>query len=140
MKSIVKAAIFIALIFSVSSCGSGGKDTLHTHEIDLPNGVESKLPIPKDSKINMNVEKKGKYGIMFSPGLNYPESVEFFSQNISSDDWEIEETISEKEEGDRESRWVLKGHNVKVRLKVSTFGGKEGTGTSGFYSIVNADD
>lgn len=141
MKSIIRITFFITLLFFLSSCGNnGGKETLKAHEIELPNGIESKLPIPKESKITFKVAKDGKHSVMFSPSLNYPESVAFFSENISSDDWEIEESISERKEGERKSSWELTGHNVKVRLNVSTFGGEKGTGTSGFYHIESTED
>ena len=140
MKSIIRVTFIFVLVFTLMSCGDSNKVMLSDYDIELPNGVESKLPMPKDSKVSINIAKDGRYGIMFSPSLNYPESVAFFSKNISPDDWEIEESISEKTEGERDSKWNLRGHQVKVRLDITTFGGEEGFGTSGYYHIERVDD
>src|SRR5690625_134513 len=96
--------------------------------------------LQKTLKSHLIEKKDGRYDIMFSPSLNYPESVAFFSKNISPDDWEIEESISEKTEGERDSKWNLRGHQVKVRLDITTFGGEEGFGTSGYYHIERVDN
>lgn len=139
-------SIFVASILLIScsggiGLGSDGTDTLGDYDIELPEGAESKLPMPKDSSIMLSFSEDGTHGITFKPGQSYPESVELFTDYFESSDWTVnEEDIPENEDGEREASWSLSNDALNVYVSITAFGDKEGSNMTGSYSISEIDE
>ncbi|WP_280772072.1 hypothetical protein [Salipaludibacillus daqingensis] len=133
--------LFLVSILGLTGCGNGSStETAEAHDLELPNGIESKLPLPAEASINFQNEEDGTYSLMFRPGIDYPDGIDFFSDGFSSDGWTIQdEDIPETNEGERTADWGVSGHGVELNVSLTAFGGEDGSNMSGFIVINEAD-
>lgn len=114
--------LFMSIVFLLFATGCGAGETAAAHDLKLPNSVESKLPLPKDATILMEYGEGDEHIIMFTPGISFSEAEKFFSKSFNSSGWSIKsETISDNDDGERESWWVAEGHGVTVNLSIGAF-------------------
>lgn len=131
---------FVVALFTGCGGGAGGA-TLSAHDIELPGGVESVIPFPADASVrtHMDLEEDG-HSIVFSPGLTWPEAVSFFSDGLASGEWTVtNESLPEREEGERTARWSAEGHGVSLNIEVTAFGGRNGFNMNGFMMVTELD-
>ncbi|MBU9713061.1 hypothetical protein [Evansella tamaricis] len=128
--------ISVASLLFISGCG-GSKETASDHGLELPNGVESHLPLPAEAHIAFQHEDGNTYSIMYQPGVSYPDAIEFFSERLSTDGWTlVSEDIPDRTEGERTAGWEAEGHGVEVTVTLTAFGGPDGFNMTGFIMIT----
>lgn len=120
----------------IAGCSTSSSETVAAHDLELPKGVESEVPLPADASIMVHSQQDDYYSILYSPGVSYPEAVAFFSDKLSSNGWTlIEEEIPEREEGERMASWKAEGYGVELTVTLTAFGGAEGSNMTGFIMI-----
>lgn len=135
VRPILSLLVALSLALAPSACGAPG-DTAAGHGLSLPAGSESVVPIPAGAAIVMSETAEGSAVVLFRPGLNWPESVEFFSGAFERGGWTLEEEdIPELDQGERTAAWRARGHGVRVTVNVTAFGGPEGANMSGVLMV-----
>lgn len=125
----------VLFLFLAGGCGAQG-DTAAAHGLNLPAGAESVVPLPGGAAIVMAESAEGSAVVLFRPGLNWPESVDFFSTGLQRGGWSLEEeSIPELNQGERTAAWRARGHGVRVTINVTAFGGPEGSNMSGVLMV-----
>lgn len=141
-RRLVSCTLLIVGILVLAACsggGSGSGQTLYAlkKEMNFPNDVHKKLPVPEGSSVRTSMGQDGNYFAMVMVKESYPKTIDFFSKNLEKYDWEIlEERIPEEEEGERKARWELEGNGVKASIEFTAFGGPEGTMMSAEYFVT----
>jgi len=98
------------------------------------------VPLPSQAAIVMSEAADETAVVLFRPGLNWPESVTFFTQGFEGRGWTLEEQdIPELDQGERTAAWRAVGHGVRVTVNVTAFGGPEGANLSGVLMVEPQD-
>jgi len=125
----------IFFLFLAGACGAQA-DSAAAHGLSLPAGAESVVPLPGDAAIVMAETAEASAVVLFRPGLNWPESVDFFSSRFQRGGWSLdEESIPELNQGERTAAWRARGHGVRVTVNITAFGGPEGSNMSGVLMV-----
>ena len=128
----LRAALLLATVLALSGCG-GGADTADAHDVDLPEGVESALPMPSEASIRAVQEvEPGTVSMVFSPGMRFGEAAGFFSDAFAADDdWTVISEDVDDGDGEVGAQWDVEGHGVEVTVSLTGFGGQTATNVSG---------
>ncbi len=114
---------------SIPLLSSGGPEhTAEEHDLELRDGLESKVPMPERVGMLMDHLSDDIHNIQFTyPGMTYDDAVEFYSENLRRGGWTIVEeetkTFAEVESGEDGSQWVVEGHGVEMSVAVIPLGG-----------------
>ena len=96
------------------------------HNVELPDGLDSAIPIPESARMVNHVARSGGHTITFQPGISYADTVEFYASNLSGHGWSItEEEVKAREDlesGEDGSQWKATGHGVNLRVAVVPLG------------------
>ena len=131
-RRVLLVALALVAALLLAACGGGGA-TAAAHDLELPGGVESELPMPAEASIQAAVEpEEGVVSVVFSPGTTYGEARDFFVDALDGSDWTVvDEHVGEADEGEVGSTWRLEGHGVEVYVSLTGFGGDGATNVTG---------
>lgn len=126
-------ALALAATLLFAACGGGGGETADAHDLELPEGVESELPMPADASVMSAQEpEEGTVVVVFNPGSTYGEARDFYIDALEGSDWTVvDEFIGEAEDGEVSSNWSVEGHAVEVVISLTGFGGDGATNVTG---------
>lgn len=146
----------VASVLLVTACGDGtpdiapgqatpdsspGPGSLAEHDTRVPEDLALLVPMPEEASIRMSMEDSGRLIVMFSPGLNWPEALGFFSENLPAMAWQVSvEDLPAATEGERTAQWQAQGHAHSLNLSLTTFGGEQGFNTTGHLMLEASDD
>ena len=134
--------LLLTILFLASGCavGSSASNTLASHDTELPNDIASEIPFPKEGTIQFGVDRDDGISFMFSPGITYPEFIDFYSKELSANGWtKTNESIPDREEGERYVEWNAEKDGLKVYVNLTAFGEIDGFNMSGFITVEGYD-
>jgi hypothetical protein len=137
LPAVITLTLFFFGMVLASGCNGGGGQTADAHELELPNGAEAHIPMPSDASIrtHLDLDENG-HSVVFSPGITWPDAIDFFSENLKSGEWNlIDEEIPDREEGERTASWRAEGYGVQVTIEITAFGGRQGSNMSGWMLV-----
>ena len=146
----------LSSVLLITACGDGTPDispgqaapdsspgpaSLAAHDTRVPEDLARLVPMPEEASIRMSMEDSGRLIVMFSPGLNWPDALGFFSENLPAMAWQVSlEDIPAATEGERTAQWEAQGHAHSLRLSITTFGGEQGFNTTGHLMLEASAD
>lgn len=132
-------AIFAVLLIGLTTaCGS---DTATGSQLDqfdtrIPDAIGRHVPLPEEATVRMSLVRDDGMSVMFAPGISWPDSLDFFAGALPAHGWTVEEEeIPDRTEGEREVRWLATGHDHKIRVSITAFGGEQGFNMTGFILL-----
>lgn len=138
-RSLIVLALPLLLLGTIAAigCNGAGGQTADAHELVLPNGSEAHIPMPAEANIRTYLDLGDDgHSIAFSPGLSWPDVIDFYKKNLKTGDWNlVSEEIPDRTEGERTASWEVEGYGVKVTVEITAFGGRQGSNMSGWMLV-----
>ena len=126
------------LLGLTTACGSDSASNSQLSQFDtrIPDAIAQHVPMPEEATVRMSMVRDDGMSVMFTPGISWPESIDFFSRALPAHGWTVdEEEVPDRTEGEREVRWLATGHDHQIRVSITAFGGEQGFNMTGFILI-----
>jgi hypothetical protein len=132
----IVAGILVLVLASGCGAGSEAGTSLANFDTRIPDNIARHVPLPEGANVRMSMIQDERMIVMFSPGVSWPETLSFMSENLPAHGWAIErEDLPERTEGEREARWVARGHGHEMTVSITAFGGEQGFNMTGHMML-----
>ncbi|GEM_PF-2652976 len=132
--------LLFILLFSLTQFGCSD-NSVGTSNDELDECFGTSIPFPETATITACIGRQAGSelirGAVFEPGISWPETLKFFSDNYSSGRWNlVREDIPTRTAGERTAEWDVIGPDFDVLISITAFGEGSNTfmvGTIGMY-------
>ncbi|MGY6630567.1 MAG: hypothetical protein ACXIUL_06100 [Wenzhouxiangella sp.] len=137
-RALRHSSLAALLLILLTACGGDSANNSQLSQFDtrIPDAIAQHVPIPEEATVRMSMVRDDGMSVMFSPGISWPASIDFFSRALPAHGWTVdEEDLPSEHEGEREARWIATGHGHQLRVSVNAFGGEQGFNMTGFILL-----